>query len=101
MVRRGGQVIAFASVWTGAGREELAADPVRFLPNAPDGILCPCSTGSCNGGRPRGTARSTWGSHRQENAEARTIDPVRDVIGVLAFRYGEHFEGCMWYRSAN
>lgn len=99
VVRRGGQVIAFASVWTGAGREELAADPVRFLPDAPDGILCSLLDRLMRWGKAEGYRWFDLGLAPARDAEARTIDPVRDVIGVLAFRYGEHFEDVVSLRE--
>ncbi len=36
VLRHEGRVLAFANVWTGAGREELAADLLRYRPEASD-----------------------------------------------------------------
>ena len=38
-IRRETRILAFANLWTAAGKEELAADLVRFLPESPEGIL--------------------------------------------------------------
>jgi phosphatidylglycerol lysyltransferase len=38
VVRLGGRLTAFADLWGSLGREELAADMMRHLPSAPEGI---------------------------------------------------------------
>lgn len=39
LVRRGEQVIAFANLWATADEAELSVDLMRYLPNAPPGIM--------------------------------------------------------------
>jgi len=99
VVRRAGRVIAFASVWPGAEREELAADPIRFLPEAPGGILHFLLGRLMRWGTAEGYRWFDLGLAPARGAEERTVDPVRDAIGILAFRYGEHFESAASLRK--
>lgn len=39
LVRRGGELLAFANVWQGAGREEVSVDLMRRLPGGPNGTM--------------------------------------------------------------
>ncbi|RPH60895.1 MAG: DUF2156 domain-containing protein, partial [Acidobacteria bacterium] len=39
VVRRGDEMIAFANLWLGAGKEELSVDLMRHLPDAPNGTM--------------------------------------------------------------
>lgn len=39
VVRRGEEIVAFANVWLGAGKQELSIDLMRHLPEAPNGTM--------------------------------------------------------------
>ena len=39
LVRRNGTIVAFANVWCGAGREECSIDLMRYVPEAPKGMM--------------------------------------------------------------
>jgi phosphatidylglycerol lysyltransferase len=93
LVRREGRVVAFANLWTGAGREELAADLVRFSAEAPEGVLDFLFEQLLRWGRAEGYRWFGLGlTPSEEGMEGGALAPTWSRLGSLLFRHGEHFE---------
>jgi phosphatidylglycerol lysyltransferase len=39
IIRKDGKVMAFTNIWPGRGKEELSIDLMRYLPEAPRGVM--------------------------------------------------------------
>jgi phosphatidylglycerol lysyltransferase len=89
LVRRGGAPVAFAALWLGAGREELSADLVRHLPDAPAGILEFVLVRLMEWGSARGYRWFDLGLTPGAGGLAPPL--VGEILGQAGFRYGEHF----------
>jgi phosphatidylglycerol lysyltransferase len=90
-VIRNERVEAFANVWAGAQREELSLDLMRYLPQAPDGIMEYLFIRLMLWGKEQGYRWFNLGMAPLSGLENRALTPLWNRLGAFVFRYGEHF----------
>lgn len=90
VVRAGGEVVAFANVWT-AGRQELSVDLMRHRPDAPAGVMDYLFTRLMLWGAAQGFATFNLGMVPLKGLENRALAPLWHRLGAVVFRHGEHF----------
>jgi phosphatidylglycerol lysyltransferase len=91
LVRQGKEVLAFANLWPGGGKEELAADLMRFAPGAPNGTMDYLFTELLLWGKDQGYRWFDLGMAPLSGLENRSLAPLWARVGAFLFRYGEHF----------
>jgi len=88
---RNERIEAFANLWTGAQLEELSLDLMRFLPQAPDGVMEYLFTCLMLWGKAQGYRYFNLGMAPFSGLENRALAPLWNRLGAFVFRYGEHF----------
>jgi phosphatidylglycerol lysyltransferase len=91
IVIRNERIEAFANVWTGAQREELSLDLMRYLPQAPDGVMEYLFIRLMMWGKEQGYRWFNLGMAPLSGLEDRALTPLWNRLGAFVFRYGEHF----------
>ncbi|MBE0618132.1 MAG: bifunctional lysylphosphatidylglycerol flippase/synthetase MprF, partial [Proteobacteria bacterium] len=91
LVRREGKIVAFANLWPGGGREELAVDLMRFAPGAPNGTMDYLFTELLLWGTAQGYRWFDLGMAPLSGLEDRSLVPLWARLGGFLFRHGEHF----------
>lgn len=91
IVRQAGKIIAFANLWLGAQKEELSPDLMRYLPEAPHGVMEYLFIQLMLWGKEEGYQWFNLGMAPLSGLEDRALAPVWNRLGALVFRYGEHF----------
>jgi len=91
VVRRSGSLAAFANLWPGGGREELAVDLMRFVPGAPNGTMDYLFTELLLWGLAQGYRWFDLGMAPLSGLEDRSLAPLWARLGAFLFRHGEHF----------
>ena len=91
LARRDGQVLAFANLWCGAGRTELAVDLMRYRPDAPNGVMDYLFVEVMRWGAAAGYRRFNLGMAPLSGLESGPLAPLWHRIGTLIFQQGEHF----------
>lgn len=86
-----GTPVAFANIWTGAGREELSIDMMRYVPDLHGGIMDYLFVELMLWGRAAGYRHFNLGMAPLSGLENRTLAPLWTRIGAMIFRHGEHF----------
>ncbi len=102
VVRLQDEIIAFANLWTGAEKEELSVDLMRYIPQAPDGIMDYLFINLMLWGQAQGYQFFSLGMAPLSGLENRPFAPLWNRIGAFVFRYGEHFynfEGLRHYKG--
>ncbi|MGO8749073.1 MAG: bifunctional lysylphosphatidylglycerol flippase/synthetase MprF [Thermoguttaceae bacterium] len=90
-VRRQGKIVAFANLWTTAKNEELAADLVRYLPDAPDGVLDYLLYRSMSWGRERQFRWFNLGLAPLSDLRDDGLTPLRDRLEkLICDRWGDN-----------
>jgi len=93
LVRREGRVVAFASVWTGADREEVSVRLLRFSAEAPVGVMDWLVERLREWGRREGYRWLDLGLTPSADAEEASLSPTWSHLSTWRFVHGEHFEG--------
>ena len=91
LVRKDGNIVAFANLWLGADKEELSPDLMRHLPEAPNGIMDFLFLHLMLWGKSEGYRWFCLGMAPFSGMEARTLAPLWNRLGAFLFRYGEYF----------
>jgi phosphatidylglycerol lysyltransferase len=91
VVRRAGDIVAFANLWPGAGREELSVDLMRHAPDAPPGAMDFLFAELLGWGRTAGYQWFNFGMAPLAGLDAADAAPVWRFVGSLIYRHGEHF----------
>jgi phosphatidylglycerol lysyltransferase len=91
VVRRGGEIVAFANLWLGAGHEELSVDLMRHAPDAPAGTMDFLFAGLLAWGRTDGYRWFDLGMAPLAGLAASEAAPVWRFVGTMIYRHGEHF----------
>ena len=102
VVRRGGEVVAFANLWPGGDGKELSVDLMRHLPDAPAGSMDFLFVKLMLWGREHGYARFNLGMAPlagMEQAAARRGGPLWPKLGGLVYRHGERLYGFQGLRQ--
>jgi phosphatidylglycerol lysyltransferase len=91
VVRSHGKVIAFANVLTGAEKEELSVDLMRFLPDAPNGLMDFLFIEIMLWGKSDGFKWFNFGMAPLSGFEDHALAPLWSRVGAFVFMHGEHF----------
>ncbi|MBU0966994.1 MAG: bifunctional lysylphosphatidylglycerol flippase/synthetase MprF [Proteobacteria bacterium] len=91
VVRKEGRMLAFANLWPGAEQHELSIDLMRYLPEAPQGIMDFLFIEIMLQGRELGYQWFRLGMAPLAGLEYRRISPLWSNIGAFVYRHGEHF----------
>lgn len=90
VVRSGEKIVAFANLWT-AGRTELSVDLMRYVADAPKGVMDYLMVESMLWARAQGFAWFNLGMAPLSGLEEHPLAPAWHKIGRLVQRYGENF----------
>ncbi len=91
LVRRDGEIIGFANVLAGGGRQELSVDLMRHRPDAPPGVMDFLFTELMLWGAREGYDRFNLGMAPLAGLEAHPLAPLWHRLGTVIYRQGEHF----------
>ncbi|REJ76866.1 MAG: DUF2156 domain-containing protein [Acidobacteria bacterium] len=90
LVRRDGEIVAFANV-VRAGREELSVDLMRYRGSAPPGVMDFLFCNLMLWGSSEGFAWFHLGMAPLAGLEQHALAPTWNRLGAWLFRHGEHF----------
>ena len=91
MVRREGEPVAFANLWTTGTKDELSIDLMRFGDDAPRSTMDFLFTELMLWGRAQGYRWFNLGMAPLAGLEMHPLAPSWHRIGNFVFRHGEHF----------
>lgn len=91
VVRKDDEIIAFANLWLGAGKEELSVDLMRHLPHAPNGTMDFLFTELLLWGRQEGYRWFNFGMAPLSGLNTHSDSPLWHRFGNFVYRHGEHF----------
>ncbi len=91
VVRQGGRMVAFANVWQGAGHEELSVDLMRYLRDAPNGVMEYVFIKLMLWGSEQGYRWFNLGMAPLSGMQDRGLAPLWMRLGALIYRHGENF----------
>ena len=101
LVRREGEPVAFANLWT-AALDELSVDLMRFSPDAPRSAMDFLFVELMLWGRQRGYRWFDLGMAPLAGLEQHPLAPSWNRVGGFIYRYGEYFynfDGLRHYKS--
>ncbi|WP_293395805.1 bifunctional lysylphosphatidylglycerol flippase/synthetase MprF [Nevskia sp.] len=90
-VLRDGQIVAFANLWLGAGREEMSIDLMRYGPAAPKGVMDYLFIELMLWGNAQGYRWFNLGMAPLAGLENHPLAPFWHKLGRIVHRYGEPF----------
>jgi len=102
LVRKEGRILAFANLWSGADKTELSVDLMRYVPDAPNGMMDYLFVELMLWGTAQGYRRFNLGMAPLSGLETGPLAPLWHRLGTLMFRHGEHFynfEGLRAYKE--
>ena len=83
--------VAFANIWDSAGQEELTVDLMRYLPDAPSGVMDYLFIELMLWGAASGYRWFNLGMAPFSGMETHELSPLWHRIGNLVVRFGDHF----------
>jgi phosphatidylglycerol lysyltransferase len=102
VVRREGEAVAFANLWSTGTKRELSIDLMRFGPDAPRSAMDYLFIELMLWARDQGYAWFNLGMAPLAGLEQHPLAPAWHRIGNFVFRHGEHFynfEGLRHYKA--
>ncbi len=102
LIRLQDRVIAFANVWASAGKHELSIDLMRYLPEAPKGVMDYLFLELMLWGAREGYEQFNLGMAPLSGLESHPLAPLWHRLGTLIYQHGEHFynfEGLRAYKN--
>jgi len=102
IVRKEGEIIAFANILKGAKKEELSIDLMRYLPEAPHGVMEFLFLKLILLGKEEGYSWFNMGMAPLSGFEVRALSPLWEKFGAFIFHHGErfyNFEGLRQYKN--
>lgn len=102
LVERSGETMAFANLWCGADKKELAVDLMRYRPDSPQETMEFLFVELMLWGRREGYASFSLGMAPLSGLDTRHLAPLWNRIADLVFQHGEHFysfEGLRQYKE--
>ena len=93
IVRHGGRIVAFANLWTTAGRQELSVDLMRHADIVPYGVMDFLFIRLMEWGKQQGYTWFNLGLAPLSGIEARRLAPIWARAGAFLYRHGESFYG--------
>jgi phosphatidylglycerol lysyltransferase len=91
VIRQGGEIIAFANVWTSGEKEELSADLMRYTTAAPSGVMDYLFTHLMIWGRDNGYRWFNLGMAPLSGLEEKLMTSIWSHIGDFVFQHAQHF----------
>ncbi len=91
IVKKEGKVLAFVNIWEGGEREELSIDLMRYLQEAPYGVMDYLIISLMLWGKKEGYRWFNMGMAPLSGIEARALSPLWNRLGAFVYRHGEHF----------
>lgn len=91
IVRKQGKILAFANLLQGIEKEELSIDLMRYLPEAPHGVMDYLFIELMLWGKREGYQWFNLGMAPLSGMEDHALAPLWNRIGAFIFRHGEHF----------
>ncbi|HZX30682.1 MAG TPA: phosphatidylglycerol lysyltransferase domain-containing protein [Rhodocyclaceae bacterium] len=98
VVFRGEEIIAFANLWQGAGKEELSIDLMRHRPDAPHGVMDFLFCELLLWGREQGFRWFNFGLAPLAGLDRKGDCPLWNPIGGFIYRHGRRFYNCRGLR---
>lgn len=102
LVRREGKIVTFANIWPGAEKEELSIDLMRYLPEAPHGVMGYLFIQLMLWGKQAGYHWFNLGMAPLSGLQDRELAPLWSRVGAFIFRHGEdfyNFQGLREYKD--
>ena len=102
VVRVNGSIVAFATIWKSAGREELTVDLMRFTGAAPKGVMDYLFTEMLLWAKAEGYQWFSLGMAPLSGLGQHPLSTQWQKLGNLLFRFGDNFynfEGLRRYKS--
>lgn len=102
VVRAREEVVAFANVWLGAGKEEFSIDLMRYRPGGPRGLMDFLFVELILWGREQGYQWFNLGMAPLSGIESRELSPLWNKLAALLYQHGERlygFEGLRGYKD--
>ncbi len=102
LIRVEGKIVAFANLWFGAEHEELSIDLMRYLPEAPHGVMEFLFVQLMLWGKDNGYQWFNLGMAPLSGIESQRRGPLWNQLAALTFRHGEHFynfQGLRMYKE--
>lgn len=102
VVRSGGAIVAFATLWTTANRRALSMDLMRYSEAAPANIMDFLFVELFEWGRLQGYQAFDFGAAPLAGLEDRPLAPIMSRVGRLLFERGEeiyNFRGVRRYKD--
>jgi phosphatidylglycerol lysyltransferase len=102
VVKLEGRVLAFANLLETEGREELSIDLMRYVPDAPNGVMEYLTIALMLWGREQGYQWFNLGMAPLYGLQDRALAPLWHRIGHTIFRFGRdfyNFEGLYRYKD--
>lgn len=90
-VEPGEEIIAFANIWRGANQVELSIDLMRYIPDAPHGVMELLFLELMLYGRSEGFGYFSLGMAPLSGVDPHPLGPRWNRLSNLIFRHGEHF----------
>jgi phosphatidylglycerol lysyltransferase len=91
VIQQGNEILAFANILLGAGKEEISVDLMRFIPNSTEGIMDYLFVEVMLWAKEAGFKWFNFGMAPLSGIEDRALAPLWAHAGAFIFRYGEHF----------
>ena len=102
LVRKEGNIVAFANLWEGAEKGELSVDLMRYLPESPHGLMDYLFIQLMLWGKEEGYQWFNLGMAPLSGLEDHALAPLWNRLGTFVFRHGEHFynfQGLRQYKA--
>jgi phosphatidylglycerol lysyltransferase len=91
VARKGGEVVAFASLWTSLAKVELSVDLMRYCRDSPPAVMQYLFAELMLWGRAEGYEYFGLGMAPLAGLERRALAPLWSRLGGFMYRHGEHF----------
>ena len=91
IVRKDGNIVAFANIWPGGSHEELSIDLMRYASEAPHGVMEFLFICLMLWGKQEGYHSFNLGMAPLSGLEDHGLAPLWNRLGAFVFRHGEHF----------
>jgi phosphatidylglycerol lysyltransferase len=102
VIEREDQILAFANIWTGAGRHELSVDLMRYRHHALDGVMESLFTQLMVWGRANEYRWFSLGMVPLSGFEESPVAPLWNRAGAFLFEHGEavyNFQGLRLFKQ--
>lgn len=102
VIKQKGHIIAFSNLWKAADKSELSIDLMRYLPDAPKGIMEYLFIQLMLWGKASGYRRFSLGMAPLSGLQNHPLAPTWMKAGSFIFQHGEHFynfEGLRSYKK--